>query len=224
MNFKKTFSLFSIIIVNSMPIIGVWKYDWDFYNIFLLYWLESIVIAFFTIMKIFIFPGYFFPALVKASEDDKGAIPIQKAKKLISIIHKFDIKYKASWIIGFLIAIGICIVTSGYLLFSASKNFFDGKLFAAFLLFLLSDALIFYFEYIGKGEYKNMSPREFMFLPYKRFLIIFIILIIGGILYKIFSSHGLVLLFMAVVKIIFEIISLNIKREKINKPLIIHTK
>lgn len=223
MNFKKTFSLLSLIIANIIPIIGVWKYDWDFYNIFLLYWLESIVIAFFTIMKIFIFPGYFVPTLAKAPEDDKGAIPIEKAEKLISIVHKLDIHYKTSWIMGFLVTVGICVAISGYLLFSGSKNFFDGKIFTAFFFFLFSDAYIFYFEYVGQGEYKNMSPREFMFLPYKRFLIIFIVLIFGAILYRIFSSRSSILFLMAIIKTIFEIISLNLKREEINKPWIIHT-
>jgi hypothetical protein len=61
---------------------------------------------------------------------------------------------------------------------------------------LISHALSYCLNFIGKGEYKNVSETQLFILPYKRVIILHLTIIFGGGLVMMFNSPvaGLVLL------------------------------
>ena len=52
----KDYSIISLIIVNLVAIFGVLFLNWSLFLVLLLYWMESFVIGFFTVIKILISP------------------------------------------------------------------------------------------------------------------------------------------------------------------------
>ena len=44
-------SVFILILANSLPLLGILFFSWDVFSILLLYWLETIVIGFFNVLK-----------------------------------------------------------------------------------------------------------------------------------------------------------------------------
>ena len=51
---KLTQGDWSLIIANIIPVIGVWFLNWSAKEVFLVYCLETIIIGFFTLIKLFI--------------------------------------------------------------------------------------------------------------------------------------------------------------------------
>lgn len=49
MSYKR---LLPIIVSNLLPVIGVWFFGWDLYSIFLLYWVETLIIIFFGVARL----------------------------------------------------------------------------------------------------------------------------------------------------------------------------
>ena len=45
-------SIFILILANSLPLLGILFFSWDVFSLLFLYWLETIVIGFFNVLKI----------------------------------------------------------------------------------------------------------------------------------------------------------------------------
>src|SRR3954469_3391635 len=42
-----------VLLINAVPIVGVWYYDWSATNVFVLYWFENLLVAITTTLRIF---------------------------------------------------------------------------------------------------------------------------------------------------------------------------
>jgi hypothetical protein len=50
-------SVLALILANLVPLVGVFFFDWDVFSVVLLYWMENLVLGFYTLLKIILLPA-----------------------------------------------------------------------------------------------------------------------------------------------------------------------
>ena len=160
-------AVLALILANFIPLWGVLFRGWDVANILHLYWAENLAFGLITILRLL---------------TNRHRRHHFGSKVFCSVF--FTIHYG-----GFCYAHGT--VVFGDLFGSEGENqSFSGP--AIYLRdhwfvvvgFLVSHLVSFYFNYLGKGadegEADRLEPKEVMFLPYRRIVILHVTVLIGG--------------------------------------------
>jgi hypothetical protein len=177
-------SIFSLTIVNLLPLVGVILFNWDAAVLILLYWTENVVVGIYNILKI---------ALVRTGSS------AGQLGKLFSIPF-FCLHFG-----------GFCAVHGLFLLIffelGDGGDFFPKDPWPAHLVFLqllisvvktlwqnhpegmgwpvlalfISHGISFVQNYLGKKEYTSFTVRKLMNQPYKRIVLMHITIIAGGV-------------------------------------------
>jgi hypothetical protein len=186
-------SVWSLIIANLYPVIGVIFFNWQTYPLLLFFWTENLVIGFYTILKM----------LVASGENAKPAA------KLFTVPF-FCFHYGIFTLVHgvFVVALfgGILtddMVTTGTL----TQQVLNYQLFWGVLALLISHGISFFKNYIGNNEYRQAELTKIMFQPYGRVVILHITIIIGGFLSAFLGSPLIALLFLIVLKVSIDIIT-----------------
>ncbi len=191
-NIKATPALIFLLLVNLIPVLGVWLLSWDIATIIVLYWLETVIIGLVNIPKMWaceggvgtkVFITLFF--LFHFGMFSWG--------HLTFLIQMFD----AGRIIGGLRDGGPVVWTAASLLishlFSMIVNFF------------------------GQKEYKGRAVNTQMFFPYGRIVVMHIVIIFGGVLVMSFGAPVLALLLLIGLKIIMDMTAHSLEHS--GKPM-----
>src|SRR3989339_2002813 len=174
-----------LILVNLTPIIGLLFWDWDFFTIIILYWMESAVVGFFNILKMQRINNYVF----------SPALPLFIVHySIFMFVHLFFILQ------FFKPDLGSAIEQFGA--FKIVFKYLEGLLISLAFLFL-SHGLSFIFNFIKKEEYKNSSLVKQIFFPYQRIIImqIVIFLIGSGVFYYGYSQDLSAIAFLVILDI-----------------------
>lgn len=150
-----------LIIVNFIPIAGIAFFGWKVFDLFFLYWLESTILGFFGIIKMI---------LIGIHHGDKWKYG------LFFTVPFFLIHYS-----GFMLAhlIFVVIVFNGQgssLSLSYReigvilKETFTTTL-IAFIFMFASHTFSFGKNFLKKREYLNITPRQYMPMPYGRIVV-----------------------------------------------------
>ncbi|MBK8610330.1 MAG: hypothetical protein IPL84_10395 [Chitinophagaceae bacterium] len=188
---KLTISDYFLIIVNLIPVYGVWFEGWNAAQIFLVFCLETVIIGVFNIVKMACVTLFVKPKDVWNSEGT-----ITKVSGLFFIIF-FTVHY------GFFVFIQtqIFFSVSGIL---ENKSFFssyrdipralgsDGQL--VLLIFIVYYTLQTFYDFFLSGEYKTISMGKLMFQPYGRIFIQQFVVIAGAV----FIAMGLNTIFIMI--------------------------
>ncbi len=187
-------SVISLISANIFPVIGVIFLGWNVFLLLFLFWMENVVIGFYTVLKM----------LFASTTNFTGVI----AK--VTTIPFFCVHY------GIFTAVhGIFV----FILFGSGildeSAFPDGvKLWQLVmssqvgiggLILLISHGFSFFHNYIGGGEYKTSTVNELMGQPYGRVVILHLTIIFGGFLMMMLGSPVAGLLFLIVLKTAIDI-------------------
>jgi len=197
-------SQISLIVSNLILLIGVIFFSWKIINYLILLWLESIIIGFYTIIKMFF------------------ARPLSKKERKIYSKNKFQEKfitismkiiYPIFFIIHYVPIAGFLGIFSIDMLYSILYN--NGlpvpfsSLFSSIYIILIpliiifiSHGISFYINFIRKKEYKTISSSELMLMPYYRIGILYLVYFISLIIFLNLKIPTLSLLFIILVKII----------------------
>lgn len=182
-------SSLSLILVNIIPLWGVIWREWDIFSIMILYWLESAVVGFFNILKMEKINSYKFTPLVP-----------------FFIVHYAIFMFVHLFFILKFFQANLGQVTE-YL--EAAKIVFKylESLFVSTAFLFLSHGLSFMFNFIRKREFINFSLRQQMILPYKRIIImhLVIILVAIGFVYNDYNQTLSAVVFLVVLKTIFDL-------------------
>jgi hypothetical protein len=150
--------LLTIIMVNMIPVIGIMFLGWRIGHVVVLFWLESMMIGFFNLLRILFAQGR------------NGTEPTKKfGTALFFLVHYF----------GFMLA-------QGFFMFAAVLSRDDLATFAELNIGLVfAGLLLFYsFNFIGdfilSGEFQHKTPDAFFFRPYGRVAIQQILILGGG--------------------------------------------
>ena len=188
MQYKKEYltniPLIALVAANLIPLWGVVSWEWDAFNVVLLYWSENIVVGFYTILKM---------AFAKVSH------PAEHLGKLF-MIPFFTIHYG-----GFCAVHGFFVLT---LFGKGEADFMSGNTWPCFFVFLqmllnvikhaysimslemryamgalfVSHGVSFVYNYLIKGEYAKIKPDKLMGSPYARIVIMHLAVLFGAFL------------------------------------------
>ena len=201
--FKRRLSASDIflIIVNLVPLYGVWFENWNAVQVFLVYCLETIIIGVFNILKM---------ASITLFVRPKDIWEYNGSKTIISgwfFILFFIIHY------GFFVFLQtqLFFVVSGLVkaesIFGSYQQISsllgqDGKL--LLLIFITYYTTQYLFDFVNNGQYKKVSLSRLMFQPYIRIFVQQMIVIAGSIFLR-FGAGKIFILIVVAVKIFFEV-------------------
>jgi hypothetical protein len=198
-----SFSDYFLIAANLLPVVGVWAWNWDPKEMFLVYCLETIIIGIFNLVKMAIV------TLVKKRDDWHANGKTTKQHGLFFMLF-FLVHY------GFFVGVQMSIFfgVSGI---GKGSNINPLSFFYKWPQLLHTDSLIvlgiFVFcycykmiiEFVLTGEYRNTSLMMLMFQPYGRIFVQQFTVIIGS-MFLSFGAGKIFILVFAAIKIFFELL------------------
>ena len=217
---KLTTGDFALILVNLVPLYGVWFREWDARQVFLVYCLETVIIGVFNVLKMAAVTIFVKP---KDKWQNAGSSSMQ-----------------SGWffILFFILHYGIFVFVQTQIFFSVSGLVKDGSIFGKYaripqmlgdnglqllLVFVGYYLLQTIYDFFIRGRYKTISMGRLMFEPYGRIFIQQFVVIVGSIFLS-FGAGKIFILVLVIVKIFFEvffnferIMELAEKKEKDNK-------
>jgi hypothetical protein len=191
-----------LIAANLLPVIGVWYFNWNPAEVFMVYALETIIIGFFTLIKMGIV------TLVRKTDIWYNKGSTQLVSGLFFMLF-FMVHY------GMFVAIqtGMFITISGigkefhlgfFEFFLHWPSYFKGDLLYMLLGFFISYGFNLYWNFIRPGIYRNVPMMLLMFQPYERIFVQQFIVILGS-MFLTFGAGKIFILIFAAVKIFVEV-------------------
>ncbi len=177
----------ALIVGNLVPLVGVLFFDWSLFAIMFCFWLESAVVGFLNIFKMVIV-----------------------ANILSIIMVPFFVIHFGGFMSGHLVFI--------FALFSPDEMSFSGffpppdlltsqimNVWPAFLGVCLSHGISFFYNFIGKKEFRRSTPEKQMMAPYRRIILMHVTIIFGGWLIIALGAPVLALVLLIVLKIVSDV-------------------
>ncbi len=187
--FRLTPAVIALIVMNLIPLIGVFQFGWDAATIVFLYWLENVIIGLLNIPKIMACAG--------------GESPRRSLGGLIYLSVFFSFHY------GLFCFGHYMFLQSTYESLPEFGNIFSALfspiLFWSLLGLTLSHIVSMFVNFLGRGEYKTRSPNAQMFLPYSRIVLLHIVIIFSGALAVAMGQGMATLLLLVGLKIVFDL-------------------
>lgn len=198
---KLTISDYLLIVVNLIPLYGVWFEGWDPKMIFIVYCLETVIIGLVNVMKMAVVTVFI------KSKDNWQANGSTRAVSGLFFILFFIVHY------GFFVFVqtqiffaigGIGGRASTFGIYKAIPDLLgqQGKLLLA--IFITYYTIQTIFSFFSTGQYKTISMMKLMFQPYLRIFVQQFIVILGSI-FILFGGGKIFILIFVAVKIYFEL-------------------
>ena len=224
---SSTGAVVALVVANAIPLFGVLFLGWNVWMILIVYWLENGVVGFFNVLKILRAEG---PMVPSAGWTMNGR-PMSTVGRG-AIAGFFLIHYGLFWLVHGLFVLmlpmfaGLTSAFSQPSLFipgegqfvdgayvgpavDAGANLSSGLQFGPILLAVValavSHGLSFWFNYLGRGEYRRTSPAAQMFAPYGRLFVLHITIIFGGIAIAITGAPAAAVAVLVVLKTAMDI-------------------
>ena len=197
---KLTAGDYLLIIVNLIPVYGVWFEGWNAAQIFLVYCLETVIIGLFTVVKL---------ACVTILVKPRDEWHVAKGSAMATGLF---------FILFFIVHYGIFVFVQTQIFFGVSGLIKDGSLLGTYreipralghegrlllLIFIVYYTLQTLYDFFLSGEYKTISMMKLMFQPYGRIFVQQFVVIIGS-MFLTFGATRIFILVLALVKIYFE--------------------
>ena len=202
-------SAIALVAANLVPVVGVLLWDWHVLSVMLLFWLENVIVGLFNVVKIL---------LAQGEPQESGAVPsglIAKAQNVFTAAF-FTVHYGM-----FCAGHGIFLIAMfgrGEAGLGRNVDFADlpqvvhdvlvrhGLLLAAVAL-VVSHGLSFYTHYLKPKAYEGADPGKTMFDPYKRVVILHVVILAGGFAAAVLGASVAPLLLLIALKTIVDLSS-----------------
>ena len=200
---KLTQGDWSLIIANFIPVIGVWFLNWSAKEVFLVYCFETIIIGFFTLLRLLI------AGLVRK----KDVWQTQGASVTKQPFWFFMLFFLVHYGMFVAIQMGLFFAVSGlgdengitfFNFFSKWPFLFTNDAYIMLGIFIISHSFRLISDFILTGEYKTSSLGYLMFQPYGRIFIQQVTVILGS-MFLSFGAGKVFILVFALIKIFFEV-------------------
>lgn len=173
-----------LVLANLIPLAGVVLANWDIGDIMLLFWAESAIIGLFNLLKMWVVGRW-----------------------SVLFLGPFFIAHFGGFMVGHLLFI--------YALFLSPPEGVDAtaaqvvadfrQLWPALLGLLVSHAVSFRLNFLGRREYLSTDIRQQMSAPYRRIIVMHLTIIFGGFLSMAFSTPLLAMVLLVVLKIVVDV-------------------
>lgn len=157
-SFQFTTSLFTLIAVNLIPLIGARYANWNIFSVMLGYWLETAVIGYFTVKRM---------KYVAAYKHENTKDPFSTN---IFLLPFFFIHFGIFMLVHLIFVLAF---------FFSSTVSLPGLIIMVVTLFL-SHYLSYQKNFIGNHEYKVLTPETLLWRPYPRVIAMHLTVILGG--------------------------------------------
>jgi len=191
-----------MIIANLVPVYGVWFLQWNAKDVFLVYCFETIIIGFFTILKLTI------TGIIKKKDDWENGGTTSKQPALLFIFFFF---FHYGMFVAIQMGMFFSITGIGNDIQLSFSNFFykwpqliNKEVMLMLGVFIISYAFRNLNEFVLSGEYRTISMGYLMFQPYGRIFIQQATVIIGSIFLS-FGAGKIFILVFALVIIFFDV-------------------
>ncbi len=179
-----------LIITNLIPLVGVLWLGWDLMLILALYWAENGVVGVINILKILTAEGTSSsPSTMRWSVNGRPASSLSR----LGTAGFFTIHYGLFWVVHGVFVFTFIPAMTGLAVpglapdgsrparsCPASRGV-DVPVFAFAVLGLaISHGVSFWMNYLGRGEYKTLSPADVMTQPYGRLVIMHLTIVLGA--------------------------------------------
>ena len=199
-------SLASLLIFNSVAVVGVLYWDWSSSFLLFSYWLENLAIGFFNVLKMKK-AGKLGDHKMLRGYTSSGKSPPGNKKGIISF---FIFHYGGFMAVHLIFLLFFIFGGVGGLDRPESLGIFFGKSFIFFIGIFISHLISYNANYIGTGEYERTSVAKLFGLPYRRIVPIHITIIFSALL----GSPALLLIG---IKIIIDILGHLSERRSLRK-------
>lgn len=162
---KKFYPLLSILLVNAIPIIGVFVLGWNVFQLICIFWIESLLIGAFNLAK-----------MAMAQKPSKDSTVIKVVSK-VGLIAFFCLHY-----FFFLLILGLFVFAMVIGKHPAGFTTVDFSLIIVTLIAGCTSRFIT--DYILPKKYLSTSPSQLLIAPYGRVLVLAALIFAGG-----FISH-----------------------------------
>ncbi|MBL7701294.1 MAG: hypothetical protein JNM14_03535 [Ferruginibacter sp.] len=198
---KLTVSDWLLIIVNLIPLYGVWFEGWNASEVFLVYCLETVIIGIINVLKMACVTLF-----VKKTDDWQNGGSTTK---------------QSGWffIFFFIVHYGFFVFVQTQIFFAVSRLIPDGSFFVNYakipellghngkimlLIFIVYYTVQNFIDFFLSGKYKTISMGRLMFEPYMRIFVQQFVVILGGIFLG-FGAGKIFILIFIIAKIFFEL-------------------
>ena len=190
-----------LIVVNLIPLYGVWFDGWNASEVFLVYCLETVIIGIINVLKMACVTLF-----VKKTDDWQNGGTSTK---------------QSGWffIFFFIVHYGFFVFVQTQIFFSVSRLIPNGSFFANYakipallghngklmlLIFVVYYTVQNFIDFFKSGNYKTISMGRLMFEPYMRIFVQQFVVILGGIFLG-FGAGKIFMLVFIIAKIFFEL-------------------
>jgi Family of unknown function (DUF6498) len=174
---SSTLAIVALVIANAIPLVGVVFFDWNVWSILIVYWIENGIVGFYNILKIGKAEGTgTSDGSVNWQVNGRPASQLGKA----SMIPFFVMHYGIFWAVHgvFVLTLPVFGAVTGDTALEQGANPLAIAL--AVVALFISHGLSYWFNFIGRGEYRRVSPAVQMFTPYGRLVVLHITIIVGA--------------------------------------------
>jgi hypothetical protein len=183
------FAVGSLVVSNTIPLLGVLFLDWSLFMILALYWAENGVVGLYNIAKMICAKGDL-SDLVKMgnlSQEELGQVDLKQAGGgRWFLIPFFLVHYGLFWVVHgvfvFVLFGGIADFGpfgGGRLGAGAAEALSLGSV-ATLIALGISHGISFVTVFLGKGEYRRTHYAGQMFAPYKRVVVLHLTILFGA--------------------------------------------
>jgi hypothetical protein len=221
---SSTGAVVALIVANAIPLFGALFLGWNVWTILIVYWLENGVVGFFNVLKMLRAEG--------AADPSSGWRMNGKPMGMVgrgAIAGFFVIHYGMFWFVH-----GIFVLTmplfagmaGGFAdlgpvpgeggrfpgeglevdsMTSMTAGFEIGAVLFAVVALAISHGLSYWFNYLGRGEFRRTSAAGQMFAPYGRLVVLHITIIVGGMAIAFTGAPAAALAILVVLKTVMDI-------------------
>lgn len=214
--------LILLVLGNLLPVIGVVFLGWEVLSVLILYWLESLIIGFFYILRILISGIFMKPWALGIFLGIFLSVFFIIHYGIFMLVHLFFLLLLGSSggigrvtgagdPLGMLSGLLVQVMPSVRYSLSSLSAFFQSILLGVVFIFFYA-ASDFITGFLASKQYRKKLPMEFMMEPYGRIFLMQVTIIVGGGLIMVLRAPSWMLIFFVLLKTLLDIRGLNKSR------------
>ena len=168
----------ALVVANAVPLIGVLFFSWSVWTILIVYWLENGIVGAFNVLKMLHAEGGDDGVASGWSINGRPAASMARA----GLVPFFIMHYGLFWVVHGVFVFALPLFAS---FGSDDPDIGPGPdpwtIGLAIIALFISHGLSYWFNFIGSGEYKRVTPIGQMFAPYGRLVVLHMTIIFGAI-------------------------------------------
>lgn len=204
-------ALAALLAANVAPLVGVLAFGWNVFDVLAVYWIESGVVGALNVPKILLARG--------ASDGNVSfsvnGVPVDFSTREDRSLFGVPVRAENAFTAGFFcLHYGIFWVVHGVFVlfglpaFAGAFGSIDvaGVLVAGATM-VVSHGGSFVFNFLGRDEYRAVSPDQQMMSPYRRVFVLHLTVVFGAFLVTALGGPVLLVLLMVVLKTAFDVVA-----------------